>query len=57
MSNKPIIATGLDTGSTHTRCIISVLEDQRLRLVGYGSAPSRGWAKSRIAWVSRLRID
>jgi len=49
MSNKPIIATGLDAGSTHTRCIISVLEDQRLRLVGYGSAPSRGWAKSRIA--------
>lgn len=49
MSTKPIIATGLDAGSTHTRCIISVLEDRRLRLIGYGSAPSRGWAKSRIA--------
>ena len=48
MSNKSIFATGLDAGSTHTRCVISLLENQRLRLVGYGSVPSRGWSKSRI---------
>jgi cell division protein FtsA len=49
MSTKSIFATGLDAGSTHTRCVISLLEDRRLRLVGYGSVPSAGWAKSRIS--------
>ena len=49
MSTKPIIATGLDAGSDETRCIISVLEDNRLHVIGYGAVPSRGWAKSRIA--------
>jgi cell division protein FtsA len=49
MSTKPIFATGLDAGSSHTRCVISLLEDRRLRLVGYGSVPSEGWSKSRIA--------
>jgi cell division protein FtsA len=48
MSTKSIFATGLDAGSTYTRCVISLLEDQHLRLVGYGSVPSRGWSKSRI---------
>jgi cell division protein FtsA len=49
MSTKSIFATGLDAGSTHTRCVISLLENQRLRVVGYGSVPSRGWSRSRIA--------
>jgi cell division protein FtsA len=49
MSTKAIFATGVDAGSTHTRCVISVLEDQRLRLVGYGSVESQGWSRSRIA--------
>jgi cell division protein FtsA len=49
MSTNSIIATGLDAGSTHTRCIISLLEDQRLRLLGYGSVESQGWSKSRIS--------
>src|SRR5580700_11177218 len=49
MSTKSIFATGVDAGSSQTRCVISLLEDRRLRLVGYGSAPSQGWAKSRIA--------
>jgi cell division protein FtsA len=49
MSTKSIFATGLDAGSTHTRCVISLLEGQHLRLVGYGSVPSRGWSKSRIS--------
>ena len=49
MSTKSIFATGLDAGSSHTRCVISLLEDRRLRLVGYGSVPSEGWSKSRIA--------
>jgi cell division protein FtsA len=49
MSNKSIFATGLDTGSSYTRCVIAVLEDGRLRLLGYASVPSQGWSKSRIS--------
>lgn len=48
MSTKSIFATGIDVGSTHTRCVISLLEERRLRLIGYGSVPSAGWSKSRI---------
>ena len=49
MSKNTIFATGVDAGSTHTRCVISVLENQRLRLAGYGSVESQGWSRSRIA--------
>jgi cell division protein FtsA len=49
MSTKSIFATGLDVGSAHTRCVIALLEDRRLRLIGYGSVPSQGWSKSRIS--------
>jgi cell division protein FtsA len=49
MSAKSIFATGIDAGSAYTRCVISLLEDRRLRLVGYGSVPSEGWLKSRIS--------
>ncbi|HEY3823907.1 MAG TPA: cell division protein FtsA [Bryobacteraceae bacterium] len=49
MSTKSIFATGVDAGSAYTRCVIALLEDRRLRLVGYGSVPSEGWAKSRIS--------
>lgn len=49
MSNKSIIATGLDLGSHYTRCVIALLEDERLRFLGRGSVPSRGWARSRIS--------
>jgi len=49
MSTKHIIATGLDAGSSYTRCVIAVLDGRRLRLAGYGVVPSEGWSKSRIA--------
>lgn len=49
MSDKYIFATGLDAGSTFTRCVISLLEAGRLRVLGYGSVPSEGWSKSRIS--------
>jgi cell division protein FtsA len=49
MSDKFIFATGLDTGSTFTRCVIALLEGERLRILGYGSVPSEGWSKSRIS--------
>ncbi len=49
MSDKFIFATGLDAGSTFTRCVIALLEGERLRVLGYGSVPSEGWSKSRIS--------
>jgi cell division protein FtsA len=42
-------AVGLDAGSHWTRCLVGVLENSHLRLVGAGEAPSAGWRKSRIA--------
>jgi cell division protein FtsA len=47
--SKSTFATGLDAGSTQTRCVISVLEKQRLKFLGYGAVPSQGWTKSRIS--------
>ena len=49
MSTNSIFASGVDTGSTYTRCVITLLENERLHFLGYGCVPSRGWAKSRIA--------
>lgn len=46
---KTFEAVGLDAGSAWTRCVICRLEDNRLRLLGCGSAPSQGWAKGLIA--------
>jgi cell division protein FtsA len=49
MSTTPILAAGLDAGSAWTRCVIALLEGERFRFLGYGVAPSEGWAKGRIA--------
>ena len=49
MKTKPILATGVDAGSVTTRCVIGVLEGERLRVLGFGSVPSRGWSRSRIS--------
>jgi cell division protein FtsA len=49
MNKNSIFATGLDAGSNFTRCVIGLLEDERLRVLGFGCVLSRGWAKSRIA--------
>jgi cell division protein FtsA len=48
MTNKSMVAAGVDAGSAWTRCAIALLEDERPRLLGYGAVPSRGWAKSRL---------
>ncbi|HLY20596.1 MAG TPA: cell division protein FtsA [Bryobacteraceae bacterium] len=47
-SPKTFDAVGLDAGSDWTRCVICRLEDNRLRLLGCGSAPSQGWVKGLI---------
>jgi cell division protein FtsA len=48
MTTKPILATGVDAGSTYTRVVIGLVEEDRLRFLGCGSAPAEGWSKSRI---------
>ena len=47
MSRFP--AVGLDLGSSRTRCAVCLVEDERLRFLGYGECESRGWVKSRVA--------
>jgi cell division protein FtsA len=46
---KVFPAVGLDLGSSRTRCVVCFAEDGRLRFLGHGECPSRGWVKSRIA--------
>ncbi len=46
---RPRLAVGLDAGSSKTRCVICILEDSRLRFLGYGQADSAGWNKGRLS--------
>jgi len=48
MAGKPIIAAGLDVGSSRTRLVVCLLEKGRLRVIGCGVVPSQGWVKGRI---------
>lgn len=48
MAVKPIYAVGLDAGSRKTRMVVCVLENDRLRLLGYAAVESDGWLKGRI---------
>jgi cell division protein FtsA len=49
MAGKHILAVGLDAASVETRFVICALEEERLRLLGCASVPSRGWWKGKIA--------
>lgn len=48
MAGKPIVAAGLDLGSSKTRLVVCVLERGCLRLIGCGCVAARGWVKGRI---------
>jgi cell division protein FtsA len=49
MPNKNTkIAVGLDLGSTATRALICALEENSLRLLGYGEAPTQAWNRWRL---------
>src|SRR5574341_1130067 len=54
MAAKPMYAVGVDAGSRRTRCLICLVEDQRLRLLGFGEAPARGWMKGNVAAQSAI---
>jgi cell division protein FtsA len=43
------LAVGVDAGSARARCVISILEDGYLRLLGYGEAPTTGWVRGRLS--------
>lgn len=45
---KSSLAVGLDVGC-RVRCVICLLENSRLRFLGYGEAPAQGWVRSRVA--------
>ena len=49
MRSKSKLAVGLDLGSTATRVIICALEEDSLKFLGYGIAPTQAWARSRLA--------
>ncbi|HSW50432.1 MAG TPA: cell division protein FtsA [Bryobacteraceae bacterium] len=49
MAAKNGYVAGLDAGSHWTRCLIGLMENSHVRLLGAGEAPSGGWWKSRIA--------
>ena len=49
MGNKIKLAVGLDLGSSSTRVVICVLEEDSLRFLGYGEAPVQAWNRSRLA--------
>lgn len=42
-------AVGLDVGSGHTRCVISLLQDGLIRYLGHSEVDSKGWHKGRIS--------
>jgi cell division protein FtsA len=49
VAQRPRLAIGLDAGSSRTRCVICVLEDDSLRFLGYGQTESAGWNKGRLS--------
>jgi cell division protein FtsA len=60
LSSKRKLAAGLDLGSTGTRIVICAIEEQSVRFLGFGEAPTQAWSKGRItdsdALVSSIRF-
>ncbi len=48
-SNKARLAVGLDLGSTTTRVVICLLQEDSLRFLGHGEAPAQAWNRWRLA--------
>lgn len=48
MPAKPKLAAGIDLGSTATRVVICALEEESLRFLGYGEAPSHAFSRARV---------
>jgi cell division protein FtsA len=48
MASKVRLAVGLDLGSTNTRMVICALENESIRFLGWGEAPSTGWSRGKL---------
>jgi cell division protein FtsA len=49
VGNKAKLAVGLDLGSSNTRVIICALENDSLRFLGHGEAPSHAFSRGRLS--------
>ena len=49
MASKAKLAVGLDLGSGSTRVVICALENESLRFLGHGEAPSQAWNRGRLS--------
>ena len=45
MATKVRLAVGLDLGSTSTRMVICAIENDGIRFLGHGEAPSTAWSR------------
>jgi cell division protein FtsA len=48
LANRPRYAAGIDVGSAAVRCVVGVIENQRLRFAGAGEVASSGWHEGRV---------
>jgi cell division protein FtsA len=48
MNQQKFIAAGVDTGASHTRCVLCRVDGSRAYFLGAGTTESHGWEKSRI---------
>jgi len=49
VASKAKLAVGLDLGASSTRVVICALENESLRFLGYGEAPSQAWNRGRLS--------
>jgi cell division protein FtsA len=49
MSDKAVVAAGIDCGSARTRVVFLGLEDRYVRYLGHGESVSKGWVKGRVS--------
>jgi len=56
MTAKPLYVAGLDAGGRHTRCVIGLVEEGRLRYLGHGEVESAGWSRDRLSDPSALTL-
>lgn len=48
MASKIRLAAGLDLGSTNTRMVICAIENEGIRFLGHGEAPSTAWNRGKL---------
>lgn len=54
MLARQVLGVGLSPGRSRTRCLILEVAGGRVRFLGRGEAPSRGWSKNHVADAAAL---